>query len=139
MATPTTLYGVGTHATLAGMTNAHTFVTSTGGTDTNRTYATASFQGAYYVHLRGTAGYSTGSGSIPTSPDGQGFLLDTAELEGQTIPAGDWVFYVGIGESANQANIYGDVAINIWKRTAAGDYTLIGSQTGSDTGELTTG
>jgi len=64
-------------------------------------------------------------GSIP-SPTGNGTLLDSTLLEGNTIAAGTWTAYFKFAMTGSSATIP-TLTIRFYKRSSGGTYTSIGS------------
>lgn len=71
---------------------------------------------------RGTATV-TPAASEPTTPTGQGFILDSTALEGGQFPADVW--RPSLKVSAPATGFVGVCVAKIWKRSSAGAYTLI--------------
>lgn len=120
------------------LANAHQFGTGTGGTQTASTGSVRPGAANRYMELRGNTYVDTATTSYPANASGYGWLFDVTTLEGKSIPAGDWVFTLSACESADVTTDWtGGPAIQIWKRSSAGVYTLMGQALSSDTGALT--
>lgn len=68
-----------------------------------------------YFQWQPGASNTTSQASAPTSPDGKGFIYDTAL--NSIIPSGTWTFNVQVQNSASNATSVGHVVVCAWKVT----------------------
>jgi len=98
---------------------------ATGGAEvTTVTNAPADLSTTKYMEVLSQGGNGTDTASIP-SPTGLGWISGT-QLEGKTIPAGNWSASLGISDSA-ALNRLNELTIRFFKRSSGGSYTTIGS------------
>ena len=95
---------------------------ATGGTQTNGS-ATRPASTTLVEDLRGTTG--TALSAIPGSPGAAGYLFESTVIEGNTIPAGNWVATVQFKHTT--ATWTGHLAMQVWLRSSGGSYTLLAS------------
>lgn len=107
--------------------NAGRCATTTGGVETTADMSMGS-SGAGYVEMRSGGGFSgqdVPQASIP-SPTGNGYLLDSTLLEGQTINAGNWSGSMAISSATSVSGA--TVTVRFYKYQS-GTYTSIGTLT----------
>jgi hypothetical protein len=118
-------YGLNT--TCTDPSNAGKLTSTGGGSTTADTTGTETFNYGGYIQLLFLGGVSTVAGGVQ-SPNGRGFGLDSSELNGQSVPAGDWSVQVPLINSNASATV--DVTARLFKRTPGGaTYTEIGEAT----------
>jgi hypothetical protein len=122
---PTSYYGLGT--TAASASNADNLTATGGGSSVGFTPGIETFDFAGYMQLISHGGTTTVAGQI-NPPNGRGWVLDNASLEGVTVPGGVWKVLETFKSSA--ATAHGDLTARLWDRDLNGDnYVEIGEVT----------
>src|SRR5512147_966899 len=120
LVTSLTLYHTSVHAGTP--STAHTLATGTGGTQQTGSASRPSI-GYLWVELQGPSGVAT---TTQVTPTGAGFLLENPLLEGQRIPAGNFVVTLSLFHGGTVV-WNGRLYARVYKRSSAGVYTLIAS------------
>lgn len=74
----------------------------------------------------GVASTAAAAGSAPTTPDGKGFIFDTAM--DSTVPSGTWTFNVQTKNNTSSSTGTGHVVVCAWKVTVSGGAITASSQ-----------
>jgi len=122
---PLTVYGSAAASTT--LITADKLATTLGGTETSsRTTAPASGT-SLWMEALSQGGTGTTNASIPAQ-SGNGWLLDSALLENQSMNSGNWSASVAVRDFTRSLTL-GNMTIRFSKRSSGGVYTTIGSLT----------